>query len=246
MSRPTGRRPRRRPHPLTARDLDIVYEDESIVVVNKPAGLLSVPLARREEAPSVASLIEERFRSHRARRVFAVHRLDRDTSGLVVFARHPRAQQALKDQFARHQPERVYWALVHGHPSPKAGTWRDRLVWDQQALVQRAAGARDARAAEAVSDYRVVESFALTSLIEVRLHTGKRNQIRIQAAQRGHPLVGEQQYAKDASPDAVSFPRQALHAHRLSFQHPVHGRALTFEAPLPRDLTQLIAAQRRT
>ena len=245
MSRPPVRRPRRHAHRLTARDLDIVYEDESIVVVNKPAGLLSVPLARREESPSVASLIEERLRSHRARRVFAVHRLDRDTSGLVVFARHPRAQQALKDQFARHQPERVYWALVHGHPVPKVGTWRDRLVWDQTALVQKAAEARDPRAAEAICDYRVLESFAEASLIEVRLNTGKRNQIRIQAALRGHPLIGEQQYRNDDERD-VSFPRQALHAHRLAFRHPMTGRALRFDAPPPKDLLDLIARLRRT
>jgi 23S rRNA pseudouridine1911/1915/1917 synthase len=228
-----------------ARDLVIVYEDETIVVVDKPAGLLTVPLARRERAPSVASMIEERLRSHRSRRVFPVHRIDRDTSGMVVFARSARAQEALKQQFIRHEPERVYWAVVEGHPAPKHGTWRDRLAWDPRALKQTAASVRDPRAMEAICEYRVIESFRDASLIEVRLRTGKRNQIRIQAALRGHPLIGEVQYVAREAAAAIAFPRQALHAHRLGFRHPVDGRELHFESPLPRDLAGLIASLRR-
>jgi 23S rRNA pseudouridine1911/1915/1917 synthase len=111
-------------------------------------------------------------------------------------------------------------------------------VWDQKALIQKA-DARDPRAAQAVSEYRVIESFSDTALIEVRLQTGKRNQIRIQAALRGHPLIGERQYGNDVRGSAIDFPRQALHAHRLSFRHPMTGRVLTFEAPLPKDLVVL-------
>jgi 23S rRNA pseudouridine1911/1915/1917 synthase len=236
------KRPRSAPR---VRDLVIVYEDDAIVVVDKPAGLLTVPLARRERAPSVATLIEDRFRSHRSRRVFAVHRIDRDTSGLVVFARHPRAQEALKRQFINHEPDRVYWAIVQGRLAPDSGTWRDRLAWDQRALAQKAASARDPRAMEAASEYRVIETFREATLIEVRLRTGKRNQIRIQAAMRGHPLVGERQYVKAEAVSKIAFPRQALHAHRLGFRHPVDGRALHFESPLPRDLAQLLESLRR-
>jgi 23S rRNA pseudouridine1911/1915/1917 synthase len=237
------KRPRSTPR---ARDLVIVFEDDAIVVVDKPAGLLTVPLARREHAPSVATLIEERYRSHRSRRVFPVHRLDRDTSGLVVFARHARGQEALKQQFIHHEPERLYWAVVQGRPAPARGTWRDRLTWDQRALAQRAASPRDARAMEATSEYRVVETFRHASLIEVRLRTGKRNQIRIQAALHGNPLVGEQQYVKSGAAPEITFPRQALHAHRLAFRHPVDRRELHFESPLPRDLAELLASLRRT
>ena len=236
----------RRSRNAPARDLAILYEDEAIVVVDKPAGLLTVPLPRREHAPSVASLIEERHRSHRARRPFAVHRIDRDTSGIVVFARNPRAQEALKRQFIAHEPERVYLAIVHGSPRPTTGTWRDRLAWDQQALIQKSAAASHPRAMEAVSEYRVVESFQYASLVEVRLRTGKRNQIRIQAASRGHTLVGERQYVDRAPTHRIAFPRQALHAHRLAFRHPVDGRALSFESPLPRDLEELLASMRRS
>jgi len=226
-------------------DLQILYEDDLIVVVNKPSGLLTVPLERREAAPSVLSQLEDHLRSHGRRRTFVVHRIDRDTSGLVLFAKTARAQQALKDQFRRREPERVYLALVYGHPSPPAGTWRDVLVWDQKALIQKETHPADPRGAEAVSDYRVVEAFADTALIEVRLQTGKRNQIRIQARLRGHTLVGEQRYV--FGPETIrpiECHRQALHAHRLAFRHPADGRPLRFEAPLPADFAELLVRLR--
>src|SRR5207249_11318887 len=133
-------------------------------------------------------------------------------------------------------------AVVYGHPTPESGTWRDHLVWDTKALIQKQTHPRDPRAAEAISDYRVIEKFAATSLVEVRLKTGKRNQIRIQARLRGHTLVGEVRYT--FGPDhlrSIAFPRQALHAYRLAFTHPADGRALQFEAPIPQDLLDLIA-----
>ena len=120
------------------------------------------------------------------------------------------------------------------------------LVWDKTSLIQRETHPGDPRGKEAVAPYRVMESFADTSLIEVRLHTGKRNQIRIQARLRGHTLVGEQRYIygpADIRP--IEFPRQALHAHRLVFRHPADGRELRFEAPLPEDLVELLTQLRR-
>jgi 23S rRNA pseudouridine1911/1915/1917 synthase len=225
--------------------LEIVYEDEALIVVNKPAGLLAVPLGRRRDADSVEEALVAHLRPRGKRRPLVVHRIDRDTSGLVVFATRADAQQRLKDQFRRHEPERVYLAVCYGHPSPPQGTWRDRLVWDQQALIQKETHPRDPRGKEAVCEYRTVERFRETSLIEVRLRTGKRNQIRLQARLRGHTLVGEQRYVY--GPDAlrtVEFPRQALHAHQLAIRHPVTGEALRFAAPLPQDMARLIARLR--
>ena len=104
-------------------DLDVIFEDDALIVVNKPAGLLSVPLERKADVPSVYEQIEDRLRSHGKRRPFIVHRIDQDTSGLVVFAKDPGAQRRLKAQFARREPERVYLAVVYGCPSPASGTW---------------------------------------------------------------------------------------------------------------------------
>jgi 23S rRNA pseudouridine1911/1915/1917 synthase len=235
-----------RPAPLEPGGLEIVYEDDSLLVLNKPPGLLAVPLARRDEAPSVYDHVYEHLRTRGKRRPHVVHRIDRDTSGLVVFAKHARAQERLKDQFRRREPERIYLAIVYGRPDPPEGTWRDHLVWDEHALVQKETHPRDPRAKEAISDYRVLEAFDGASLIEVRLQTGKRNQIRLQARLRGHTLVGEQRYVfGPASIRPIAFPRQALHAWRLECRHPDDGTLLRFEAPVPADMEALLARLRR-
>lgn len=244
MDRPGSAK--RRPSPHRAGPLHIVYEDDDVIVVDKPAGLLAVPLPSRKGAPSVVEEIERHLRSHRRRRPFVVHRIDRDTSGLVVFAKHAAAHAALKEQFLRHEPERVYRAVVYGHLDPDSGAWRDHLVWDSRALMQKETRPRDPRGKEAVSEYRVIEKFREASLIEVRLVTGKRNQIRIQARLRGHALVGEQRYVM-LGPDVsqpIAFPRQALHAFRLAFRHPATNRPLRFEATMPADLEELVARLR--
>jgi 23S rRNA pseudouridine1911/1915/1917 synthase len=226
-------------------ELEIVYEDDVLVVVNKPPGLLVVPLESRSDAPSVEEALVVHLRSHGKRRPLVVHRIDRDTSGLVVFAKSAEAQKQLKDQFRRREPERVYLAVVHGHPSPDSGVWRDRLVWDKRTLVQKAAHPREAGGSLAISRYRIVEALRDSSLIEVRLITGKRNQIRLQARLHGHTLVGERLYSGGADYETrIPFSRQALHAFRLVFQHPVDGRRLSFEAELPEDLTSLIQTLR--
>jgi 23S rRNA pseudouridine1911/1915/1917 synthase len=218
-----------------------VYEDDAIVVVNKPAGLLSVPLERSPGAPSVFDALEHRYRSHGKRRPFVVHRIDQDSSGLVVFARTTSAQRALVEQFRRREPERVYLAIVEGHLEPRAGTWRDRLAWNSTALIQKTARPDDPDAEDAISEYTVVEDLRGASLLEVRLRTGRRNQIRVQAAIRGHALVGERRY-RSAVPSAplIHFERQALHALRLTFRHPRDGRTMTLEAPPPPDFSDLL------
>src|SRR5262249_31030952 len=230
-----------------ARDLRIVFEDEALVVLDKPPGLLAVPLERRSEARSVYEELKGHLRTHGRRRPFVVHRIDRDTSGLVVFAKRADAQARLKDQFKRHEAERVYRAIVYGHPSPPDGTWRDRLVWDERALIQKETHPRDPRGKDAISHYRVLERLAGASLIEVRLVTGRRNQIRLQARLRGHMLVGEQRYVFGAERlRAIEFPRQALHAFRLILRHPFDNRTMEFEAPMPDDMMELIVRLRGT
>lgn len=228
------------------RDLPVVHEDSAIVVLNKPAGVLAVPLERRGDARSVYEDLKAYLARRRKPRPFVVHRIDRDTSGLVLFAKTARAQQYLKDQFRRHSATRVYVAVVYGHPSPPSGTWRDHLVWDERALIQKETHPRDPKGKEAISHYRVLERFDEASLIEVTLVTGRRNQIRLQARLRGHTLVGESRYTY--GPDAlrtIRFPRQALHAYRLAFRHPDDGREREFEAPMPEDMAELVKRLRR-
>jgi 23S rRNA pseudouridine1911/1915/1917 synthase len=246
MDRPGSARQRTRRASSDGEQLQIVYEDDALIVVNKPAGLLSVPLPEHEDSESVQDYLLALLRSRGKRRPLVVHRIDRDTSGLVIFAVKTDAQLRLKDQFRRREPRRTYLAIVYGVPSPPAGVWRDHLVWDDHSLIQRATHARDPRGKESLSEYRLLEDFGDASLIEVRLITGKRNQIRLQARLRGHTLIGEQRYVY--GPDELrmlDFPRQALHAFRLSFVHPISGRDMAFEAPLPRDMEGLLQALRK-
>jgi 23S rRNA pseudouridine1911/1915/1917 synthase len=232
-------------------DLHLIYEDPTLLVVNKPAGLLSVPLPAKPDEPSLLEKVATHLRVQGLNRAFIVHRIDRDTSGLVVFTKTFPAQQKLKHQFERHEPERIYHAFVYGQPQPDKGTWRDELVWDQEELKQKPAsgstGSKEAEKQEAECRYHVLEKYAEAALIEVSLITGKRNQIRIQAGLRGHPLIGERQYVYQHKPATkIEFPRQALHALRLSFWHPLDSRKLSFEAPLPADLQTLQKQLRAT
>ena len=245
MDRPGSARRQR--DPTEAGDLEILHEDDMLIVVNKPAGLLAVPLERRSEADSAYEQIETHLRPRGKKRPLVVHRIDRDTSGLVVFAKTLRAQGQLKGQFRRREPERVYWAVVHGHPEPAVGTWCDHLVWDARTLIQKRTRPGDPHGKQAISHYHVLEALPGASLVEVRLETGKQNQIRLQARLRGYMLVGERRYV--GGPEAlrpIVFSRQALHAYRLSFRHPDDARLLRFEAAVPTDFAELLARLRRS
>jgi 23S rRNA pseudouridine1911/1915/1917 synthase len=226
--------------------LHIIYEDQSLIVINKPAGLLTVPLATQPGEPSLFDQVQNHLRSARKMTLLVVHRIDRDTSGLVVFAKTPSSLSNLKDQFERRQPERTYLAFVCGVPLEDAGSWNDMLVWDQDELRQKPFSpgkpSQTAPAKPATLHWKVVERFERASLLEIRLVTGKRNQIRIQAALHHHPLIGERMYRDGMPVDSlINFTRQALHAWKLALEHPITKQKLKFEAPLPADLQTLQA-----
>jgi 23S rRNA pseudouridine1911/1915/1917 synthase len=227
----------------------VVLEDEDVLVADKPAGLLVEPLpGRAGEEVTLIDLLAHRLRHERRPSLFVVHRIDRDTSGLVLFARTPGARDALKAQFERRTPLRVYQAVVEGVVRPARGTWLDQLAWDAERLRQRKAHATDARAKDAEARYQVIEQFGHAALVEVTLVTGKRNQIRVQAGLRGHPLVGERQYRFGSPPAPAGLPafaRQALHAWKLGFLHPSTGRRVSVAAPPPDDFARLLAGLAR-
>lgn len=221
--------------------LHILYEDNALLVINKPAGLLTVKLPKHPDESTLFDQVCDYLRPHTKTKPQIVHRIDRDTSGLVIFAKTQIARENLKRQFMTHKAERKYQAVVYGIPFPEKGTWRDWLVWDDEELIQRPSDIRDQRSVEAKSHYQVLEKFAESVLLEVQLVTGKQNQIRVQAALHGHQLIGEKQYA-DINPPTkkISFPRQALHAANLRIAHPNTNRAIAFAAPLPAELAELL------
>jgi len=215
------------PPPGCPQPLGLVHEDADILVVAKPSGLLTIA-TERERARTAYRLLRDWVVARRstAARLFIVHRLDRETSGLVVFAKSVAAKRSLQAQFAARAVERVYVALVEGAVRQTQGTFTSRLTEDR-ALRVRATGDRRA-GREALTRYRVLELRRDATLLELRLVTGRRGQIRAQLAAAGHPIAGDSEYGSRTNP----LGRVALHATRLGFVHPRGGR-VSFESPLP-------------
>ncbi|MBL8768910.1 MAG: RluA family pseudouridine synthase [Planctomycetes bacterium] len=219
--------------------LQILFEDEHLLAVNKPPGLLSVALPHRDD-PHLAGLVAQRART-RGERAHAVHRLDRETSGVVVFAKSDAAKAALDEAFRGRSVHKHYLALVHGRPKPAEGTIRS-FIRDQGA---HATSSRSPipGGKSAITHYRVVEQFAHAALVACEPETGRFNQIRLHFVDRGHPLVGERKYAI-ASRFPLRFKRFVLHAQRLELPHPITRATLAIDAPLPRDVDELLVRLR--
>jgi 23S rRNA pseudouridine1911/1915/1917 synthase len=217
--------------------LPILYEDDSVVVVDKPAGLLSVPSGPGAEAEETA-LAQVRAYVGRSnpRRPYVglVHRLDRDTSGALLFAKSPESRQALIALFSRHGMERHYSALVAGRPKEDAGEV-DAPIKDTYEGGRRGVARGDEPSRPARTLWRVVERFAGAALLDVELETGRQHQARIHLAHVRLPVLGDTRYGREATLPGLRLRRQMLHARRLAFTHPLTGRRVEAESPLPED-----------
>jgi 23S rRNA pseudouridine1911/1915/1917 synthase len=224
--------------------LSILHEDDDCVVVDKPAGLLTLPTADREKDTLLSRV--SLYLQHRYRRrpyVGVAHRLDKDTSGAIVFARSREALHALQELFRRHEIEREYVALVEGD-MPESGTLDADLVRDRGDR-RRGVARPGQQGRRAVTHYRSLERLGRASLVSARLETGRTHQIRVHFAAAGHPVLGDTVYRRrDApSPPALA-PRQMLHARILGFAQPRTGAMVHCQAPLPADFTKVLAALR--
>lgn len=256
------------PHPAPLKatpeaiPLDVVYEDEDLAVVNKPAGMMvHAGSGQTENARSRGTLVNALLHHFRELsstggelRPGIVHRLDKATSGLIVVAKNDRAHAALGAMFAARQIEKTYVALVHGSVERDAGTIRAALSRDP---VRRTRMTTNASGRSAVSHYRVQERLATRfgrfTLLRVRIETGRTHQIRVHMASIGHPVVGDTLYggagqltaqgasASNREPERIRLGRNFLHAARLEFVHPLSGKSLLLEAPLPAELVELLA-----
>jgi RluA family pseudouridine synthase len=215
------------PPPPFPAALRLVHADGAIIVVDKPAGLLTIATPTEREQTAYRLVRDWVAALERGARIFIVHRLDRETSGLLVFARWPAGKRHLQAQFAGRTAERVYVALVEGVVREPAGTFADRLVEDRSLRVKPAGPGRPGR--DAVTRWRVRERFPEATLLELTLVTGRRGQIRAQCAAAGHPIVGDRAYGSRRDP----LRRVCLHAVRLGFVHP-DGHRVSFESPVPR------------
>jgi 23S rRNA pseudouridine1911/1915/1917 synthase len=251
---PEARRP---PRPGAAPAGPVIrYADPQVVVVDKPAGLTTVrhadevaefgARAQRYLPPTLADLLPGLLGGGRQPRARAVHRLDKETSGLVVFARTPEAERDLGRQFRAHAIERRYLALVRGRAA--GGTIESFLVRDR-GDGRRGSGTEPGAGQRAVTHVRVVEDLGEYTLVECRLETGRTHQVRIHLGEAGTPLCGDHVYDRPPHgrplPDHSGAERVALHASRLGFEHPQTGKHMVWTSPLPRDMAGLLERLRR-
>lgn len=228
-------RPRRRSkhQPL---GLDILHEDRDIIVVSKAAGLLTIGTGRDAGRTAHAALSDyvRKGNPKSRERVFIVHRLDRDTSGVLVFARSEEAKEALQANWR--DAEKTYLAFVEGHPEPPEDTITSYLVENDARLVYSTQDPSKGRLSH--TRYKVLKTVGDRALLEISLITGRKNQIRVHLADRGWPIVGDAKYGKKIR----DCKRLALHSHTLSFAHPYSSERLTFTAPIPATFHQMAAA----
>jgi 23S rRNA pseudouridine1911/1915/1917 synthase len=219
--------------------LKIVHEDASLIVIDKPAGLVVHPGAGQPDGTLLNALLYHEPKLAGVPRAGIVHRLDKDTSGLLVVAKTVVSQASLVKQLADHSMRRVYLALVQGDP-PASGKIDAPVGRDPRSRTRMAV---DHRGKPSRTSYRVLERFGHAALVECRLETGRTHQIRVHFQHIRHPLVGDTVYRRGTR-HGLSFPRQALHATELSLTHPASGKVMTWQAPLPADMKRLLKSLR--
>jgi 23S rRNA pseudouridine1911/1915/1917 synthase len=220
-------------------DFDVPYEDEHLLVVDKPAGLVVHP-ARGHQTGTLSQALEGRAAGGRDDwRAGLVHRLDRDTSGLLVVAKSDAVHETLKAALQRRDIVREYRALVEGRPPAKSGTIEAPIGRDRRVRTRISTDTDVPR--EARTHFEMLEALAATTLLRVKLDTGRTHQIRVHLQAIGHPVVGDPEYGRAG---LLGLQRQFLHAARLSFDHPVTGEPISIESPLPADLAAALERAR--
>ena len=211
----------------------ILFEDDHLIVVNKPAKLLSVS-NEKEKTRTAYHMVTDYVKSqHIDNRIYVLHRLDRDTSGVLMFARDPETKELFQSRWNEIVTRRGYKALVEGTPRPERDTIRSYLVETKTHMIFSGDPGPGAR--EAITNYEVVRTGGGYSLLDISIDTGRKNQIRVHMKELGYPIAGDKQYGARTNP----IGRLCLHANELSFKHPVTGEPVTFIAKTPRDFNRV-------
>ncbi|HUP44603.1 MAG TPA: RluA family pseudouridine synthase [Thermoanaerobaculia bacterium] len=212
--------------------LAILHEDDDVIVVLKSHGLLTVATEREKESTAQAYL-NDYLREKGEGRIHVVHRLDRETSGVLLFAKNFESREKLKDRFAAHEIDRVYVAVIEGEIDPPRGTIRSNLLERKDLRMVSVPAHVDAKLA--VTHYRTIETRGPYSMLEVTLETGRKNQIRAHLSEARHPVIGDQLYGSTQNP----IGRLGLHARLLGFEHPATGKRMVFTTAIPEAFRKL-------
>lgn len=215
--------------------LTIVHEDDDLIIIEKDAGLLSIATAEENELTAYRQLMEHVRLSNPKNRIFVVHRLDRDTSGVMMFAKSERIQQALQTTWKETVKERSYVALVEGAVKRPEGTISSWLK--ETSTLKMYSSPHEGDGLHAITRYKLIQSNRHFSLLEVHLETGRKNQIRVHMADIGHPIAGDKKYGAETK----TVGRLGLHARVLSFVHPTSGELMKFESPIPKTFLKYTA-----
>jgi RluA family pseudouridine synthase len=217
--------------------LDILYEDGDLLIIHKPAGLLTVATVDEKERTAFAYLRQHLKQHNPRQKLFIVHRLDKLASGILVFAKSERVQSKLQDIFSRHDIRRKYWAIVEGAVARDQGIIRSRLAEDRS---QRMRSTKEkGKGKEAITHFRVLSRLRDLTVLEVTLETGRKNQIRVHLSEMGHPIAGDRAYGSTRNP----LGRLGLHAFQLEFNHPVKGTPLAFQTDPPPEFRRYLPLQ---
>lgn len=220
--------------------LNVLYEDRNMIVINKPAGLVVHPAVGNETGTLVNALLhhcKDLAGIGGEKRPGIVHRLDKDTSGAMVVAKNEKAMNELARQFKERETAKEYLTIVWGVPYGKRGTVETTIGRNPLHRKKMAANVRNGR--EAVSHYEVLEALGEAALVQVKIETGRTHQIRVHMAHIKNPVIGDTVYGRGRA-STIKADRQMLHAAKLSLNHPVSGKRMTFEAPLPEDMETLL------
>lgn len=221
--------------PYRLKPSDILFQDKYIIVINKPAGIETQPTPARYKGTLYEALQVwlKRDRRFRKLQIGMAQRLDRDTSGVIIFSIHPESHKSLTEQIGNHTVKKEYLAVIQGVPTPSQGTYhsflrRDRNTHRMQSVTN---GGK-----EAITHYQILKDWSHSSLVSVELVTGRTHQIRAHFAEAGHPLLGDQTYGGPKIHGGCSWTRQCLHSWKLQLTHPKTGERLSFSAPVPSDM----------
>lgn len=221
--------------------LQLVYEDEDVIVINKGYGLLSVGTQTQRKEESAFSILRDYVKSQNPRnKLYVVHRLDRDTSGLMMFAKNEEAQETLRHNWNNMVLDRLYVALLEGFVKEDSGFRKSRLVENSQYVVYSTDDPEEGKLA--VTHFKVLKRANGLSLVEFSLDTGRKNQIRVHASEMGHPISGDRKYGAKES----RLHRLCLHARTLRFAHPITRKDMRFELPVPARFLQAVKTTDKT
>ena len=219
-------------HKKTRSNLPIIYEDNEIIVINKPSGLLSIASDKEKSSTAYRMLSDYVQQKDKHNRIFVVHRLDEDTSGVLMVAKNPDIQKKLQDNWNDIVSKRGYYAIVDGEMPQQSGTVTSYLKKNAQNLMY---SSKDKNGQYSITHYKVMKSNGKYSLLDVNIDSGRKNQIRVHMGDLGHNVIGDDKYGNPSNP----LKRLGLHAYCLELKHPVTGKKMKFTAPMPKEFETL-------